>query len=304
VQNLFSSLAGGQTTLNASGGWFDENHAEIRDKSRIVVTHLPITKWTEAKTMLISAINIIQIMGKQKCVFLTVNQLSWGPPINLLNSGITDTFPEEPGPVDQHLEQMPDTERRPLEPALGSTNITIHQTAIGNHNTQIAGDYIHNPPGLTKEDLDSSLDLDKRVANLEVKLAALSLPDPTTTGMKEVEVTPEQEAKIHEILEEREELDEMGATLDPWAKITLGNMYFHLTEFDTAITYYQMAKLEFQINGDGVGIAISLGNLGAIAQTRGELDESERLYRESIVIKKEVGIPLYDWEQEFDERDD
>ena len=47
-------------------------------------------------------------------------------------------------------------------------------------------------------------------------------------------------------------------------------------------------------SGDRKGEANSLGNLGIIAWDRGDLDESERLFRESIRIKNEIGIPLSD----------
>jgi tetratricopeptide (TPR) repeat protein len=41
--------------------------------------------------------------------------------------------------------------------------------------------------------------------------------------------------------------------------------------------------------GDRGGEAASLNNLGLIAETRGDLAEAERLYRESLAIKREIG---------------
>ena len=41
--------------------------------------------------------------------------------------------------------------------------------------------------------------------------------------------------------------------------------------------------------GDRQGEAASLNNLGIIAETRGDLAEAEKLYRESLAIKREIG---------------
>ena len=47
--------------------------------------------------------------------------------------------------------------------------------------------------------------------------------------------------------------------------------------------------------GHRQGEAASLHNLGIIARNRGDWDEAERLYRESVRIKNEIGLPLSDW---------
>jgi hypothetical protein len=47
--------------------------------------------------------------------------------------------------------------------------------------------------------------------------------------------------------------------------------------------------------GDRKGEADSLGNLGTIAYTRGDLAEAERLHRESLAIKREIDIPIDQW---------
>ena len=41
--------------------------------------------------------------------------------------------------------------------------------------------------------------------------------------------------------------------------------------------------------GNREGEAISLNNLGLIAEKRGDLDGAERLYRESLAIDREIG---------------
>ena len=52
---------------------------------------------------------------------------------------------------------------------------------------------------------------------------------------------------------------------------------------------------EQSADGDRQGEADSLGNLGLIAQNRGDYDEAERLYRESVRIRNSIGTPLSDW---------
>jgi hypothetical protein len=47
--------------------------------------------------------------------------------------------------------------------------------------------------------------------------------------------------------------------------------------------------------GDRKGEASSLHNLGNIADARGDLAEAEKLWRESVRIEREIGIPINQW---------
>ncbi|MFL2967868.1 MAG: tetratricopeptide repeat protein, partial [Candidatus Poseidoniaceae archaeon] len=63
--------------------------------------------------------------------------------------------------------------------------------------------------------------------------------------------------------------------------------YFHQLIAERVIKGYKQST-QSVINGRR-NKAVSLGNLGRIANTRGDLAEAERLYRESLAIKREIG---------------
>ena len=136
-------------------------------------------------------------------------------------------------------------------------------------------------------------------------------------------------------MEAAEELEEIGAEMDPWNYIKLANASELRGRTITAAGYNSEALRLFidsgnregesaslnnlgiiadkrgdydeakrlqnesldidRERGDRAGAAASLNNLGIIANKRGRLDEAERLYRESVRIKNEIGIPLDDW---------
>jgi len=103
------------------------------------------------------------------------------------------------------------------------------------------------------------------------------------------ELTPSQEKEVEQVLEMSEQLAGHGIEIDPWTEITLGNAAKLAGRTHSAQQHYLRALETFRKNGDRQGEAASLGNLGIIAETRGDLAEAERLQRESLAISREIG---------------
>ena len=103
------------------------------------------------------------------------------------------------------------------------------------------------------------------------------------------ELTPSQEAEVEQVLEMSEQLAGHGIEIDPWTEIILGNAAKLAGRTHSAQQHYLRALETFRKNGDRQGEAISLNNLGLIAEIRGDLAEAERLQRESLAIKREIG---------------
>ena len=103
------------------------------------------------------------------------------------------------------------------------------------------------------------------------------------------ELTPTQEKEVEQVLEMSEQLAGHGIEIDPWTEITLGNASKIAGRTHSAQQHYLRALETFRKNGDQQGEAASLGGLGIIAYTRGDLAEAERLLRESLAIKREIG---------------
>jgi tetratricopeptide (TPR) repeat protein len=82
---------------------------------------------------------------------------------------------------------------------------------------------------------------------------------------------------------EREDLA-LAATLH-----RLGNLRYHLGEYDEASRLYQESLKIMKELGDEPAVSASLHNLGALAQDQGNYEEARRYYEESLKIEKELG---------------
>ena len=100
-------------------------------------------------------------------------------------------------------------------------------------------------------------------------------------------LTPTLEKEINLVLEMAEKLVKHGIEIDPWTEITLGNAARLAGKTNTAQQNYLRALELFRGNGDRKGEANSLNYLGTIADTRGNLDEAERLHQESLAISRD-----------------
>ncbi|SVD86962.1 uncharacterized protein METZ01_LOCUS439816, partial [marine metagenome] len=104
------------------------------------------------------------------------------------------------------------------------------QSADGGGNTQIGGDgniaggdltqIINNYQAMDEDQLKEALE--KLLPDLLMaKLADLGIGPGTKT--EDTELGPEEEEQVDEVLEAAEELEEMGAELDPWNYIKLAS---------------------------------------------------------------------------------
>ena len=127
--------------------------------------------------------------------------------------------------------------------------------------------------------------IDEIKQGLEEVLAGLGF----TKDSSPTELTSSQEAEVEQVLEMSEQLTSHGIEIDPWTEITLGNAAKLAGRTNTAQQHYLRALETFRQNGDRYGEAASLGQLGFVAKTRGDLAEGERLLKESLAIMREIG---------------
>lgn len=134
IEGHFNQLGGGSTNFDTRGSWFDDNEALVRDKSIMITTEILLKDWQITIDVLRFLIrNEIQLKLQQKCVFLYVDNQTFGDPINLLGDVVND-FPNQGvfGDVDpkckQYLQQN-DTANQAT---------SVNQTATGSGNIQIS----------------------------------------------------------------------------------------------------------------------------------------------------------------------
>lgn len=211
IEGHFNQLGGGSTNFDTRGSWFDDNEALVRDKSIVITTEMLLKDWQITIDVLRFLIrNEIQLKLQQKCVFLYVDNQTFGDPINLLGDVVND-FPNQDvfGDVDPKCKQY-------LQQNDSANQATsVNQTATGSGNIQIStsdgANITINPPpehnGLTIDQLwQRTLDEIQRNAEEKVRIK-----NDTEDSMSQLRAQNNQCEKQIETLQD--ELDELTAKL-------------------------------------------------------------------------------------------
>ena len=209
IEGHFNQLGGGSTNFDTRGSWFDDNEALIRDKSIMITTEMLLKDWQITIDVLRFLIrNEIQLKLQQKCVFLYVDNQTFGDPINLLGDVVND-FPNQDvfGDVDPKCKQY-------LQQNDSANQATsVNQTATGSGNIQIstsdgANITIHpQHDGLTIDQLWQRT-RDEMQRNAEEKVR---IKNDMDDSMSQLRVQNNQYQKQIETLQD--ELDELTAKL-------------------------------------------------------------------------------------------
>ncbi|MCH1540431.1 MAG: hypothetical protein L7S56_03225, partial [Candidatus Poseidonia sp.] len=119
AKKSLNELGGGTTTYHAEGSWLDKEKNVVSDDCVVVFTAMPIGKWFECIPVLQRLIrDEIQTKLFQECVFLRIDNQTFGNPINLLGEETTGDFPsiDEFGRIDSAcLTIMKDYEENPIQ---------------------------------------------------------------------------------------------------------------------------------------------------------------------------------------------
>lgn len=133
VQKSFNELGGGSRIYHALGSWLDDANNVVADNCVVVYAAMPINKWYECIPVLQRLIrDEIQTKIFQECVFLRIDNQTFGDPLNLLGNQTKD-FPsiDEFGDIDPACEMiLVDYESHPVQ-------TVMKQIIKGDKNTQI-----------------------------------------------------------------------------------------------------------------------------------------------------------------------
>ena len=165
----------------------------------------------------------------------------------------------------------------------------VDQTANGDGNTQIGGD-----GNIAGRDITTTIiqgvppsEHARVLAQLEIlkeKLAIALAADRDDPSEEEVQ-------SAGEAMDAAEELEEMGAELDAWSYIDLGDAAELRGKMIFAVGYNREALRLFTHSGDREGEAWALGNLANISRLRGEYEEAKQFYNDALVIAREIEYP-------------
>ena len=289
VKKSLNELGGGTTTYNGAGSWLDDENKVVSDDCVVVYTAMPINKWFECIPILKRLIrDEIQTKLFQKCVFIRIDNQTFGEPLNLLGDQI-EAFPsiEEFGNIDSAcMTMMSEHKEHPIQSVMIQKINGDGNTQIGGGNNAIAiGEGVVAAKGnvtIINNVMDPIIQAlyEEKIANLEQKLTKL---DQETDEERQHAIALEASALAEEMRKNQ------NIEFDAWVLVELGNTAELAGQLERAEGYYKQAKRKFLTDDDRKGEAASLGNLGNIAYTRGDLAEAERLQRESLAVEREIG---------------
>ena len=292
VETEFNKLGGGARIQFGEGSWLDKQQNLVSDECLIVYTAMPLANWVDCISVLKELIKEIQSKLKQQCVFLRIDNQTYGDPINLLGE-VADAFPgnSEFGGIDKACITMPAEEYQERPIITVSSEVT--QTAIGNNNIQISSGGASNvalgPGSITSGgDIIYNITVDHEKYEeifaknilLEEKLAQLKQEDDEVKQKQIAEqasTLAEQMRKEDNVEFTVERLLELGG-----ASMTAGRL-------ELAEGQCKQALRQSKKDDDQKSQSRCLTNLGLIAHIRSDYDEAERLYNESLAIKREIG---------------
>ena len=286
---------GGVTLFLATGSWVSALHSVEVDRCLIVYTAMPIRNWFEAIPKLRHLIrDEIQTKLCQQCVFMRIDNKTYGDPINLLTNSAGLPPGSAFGPVDDscytlvlEVYEEPAIKNANSQTITGNNNILIQSkgnvsAASGANSLAAAGNinFQQTNKGVAPEKVAEIL------AGEKVKYLLLQQELDVVKNEQDEEI---QKRAAEEALKRLDDLKNSSIEFDGWELLGLGNAAVLAGRTNTAHQYFSRGLNTFREIGDRQGEAASLGNLGNIANTRGDLAEAERLHRESLAIKREIG---------------
>lgn len=289
VQKSFNELGGGSRIYHALGSWLDNENNVVADDCVVVYTAMSMKKWFECIPVLQRLIrDEIQTKLFQECVFLRIDNQTFGDPLNLLGKQIQD-FPSvhEFGGIDPACEMIVvEYESHPVQTVInqeirGDGNIQLNSEGdnilVTGGGAMVAKGDIHVHQGIAPKEHARLLAEKQR---LEEKLAQMN-EENDENRRKQIAV---EATKLAKAMQENKNFK-----FDAWKLNEIGSAAKLAGQLERAEGYYKQALRKFKSDDDKKGEAYSLNNLGMIARTRGDLSEAERLYRESLAIKIEIG---------------
>ena len=245
VSESFNKLGGGSTIITAVGSWLDEEDSVVSDYCLIVVTSMLIKDWHESIPILRTLIrDEIQAKLYQRCVFLRIDNNTYGRPINLLGDKV-ESFPEQGkfGEIDEEcISKIED-----IVP-----NEDISPVTIINQNTTV----------------NQGIDPEKHA---QLMAENMKLKEELEKFTNEEELSEESR---EDLLKRAEEVEEVIPTLEPWDLTKLGKVARLQGRFERAITYYRMALDSFIESENLRGISASYLNICSALTSLARYDEA------------------------------
>jgi tetratricopeptide (TPR) repeat protein len=273
VIERFLKISDGYTEQDVRGGWTDGNFLFV-EKSIMIEVSVRLDLWAEIPPIMRQVIDDIQRDLRQKCVFVTVDNIPFGDPIDLLQTDWSK-YPsfEEFGEVDPDClerrtegENVGDREITPLE----LTTLKIENQVVKSNSvsSNVAGGNVYNYNFSSGHNLS---DIQQLIASLELNVEKQD--DPVSL----------QEAKKY-----KEELEQKNVDIDPFQELRFAYKLVRSGEYDQAEGIYKKLLRKFVIDGNQYGIArVNYAN-GYLEMSKGHHKKAAEFHHKAyeILIKE------------------
>ena len=301
IQRALNELGGGSRIYHAVGSWLDSASNIVSDHCVVVFSAIPIATWFDCIPVLQRLIrDEVQSKLFQQCVFLRIDNQTFGEPLNLLGTQIDD-FPsmDEFGSIDAAcLTMMAEYEEHLVQ-------TVIKQEIVGDRNTQTfsgedtffaSGDGAMAAKGdITINQGVDSLEHAKALVEIEklrrelTELRFYNQTNITHTADQSDEYERSSEDYQKKIASEAnkraEEMIRSGEfEFSAWALKELGDVAYKIGEFDVAKGHYRSAYKKFITQRDFEGQGRSLNDLGNVARGTGDFDEARKKFVEAVKL--------------------
>ncbi len=248
VQEKLAQNFGGYTRIKAVGGWYDENKKLIEEPSRIIRADLQISAWVYVTDVLESIIQNIQQKLMQKCVYVTVHNLSY--PLNLVDN--TSEFPEQ----EKFLGVDPDVDQS------GENTMPNEPKNIHEEHSKVADD----------------------VESLKAELKQLKKDIAGLANNTEKTISNEKSVQIDSVFDDTIEFGARILSMGGDELNELGDLAFSTGKTSTAELYYYHAKSKFFDDGNYEKYGEVLIDLANVCFRRSLFETSRQLISEAMIV--------------------
>ena len=261
------NVSGGFTASSVMGGWLDES-VLYTDRSILIQSAIRIDLWEEIGSVLRSVVEDIQRDLRQRCVFLTVDNIPFGEPIDVLGPDEID-YPEfsEFGEVDPDcaellgmpgeggLQAIEELDLIGLKTSLQTITGTTIKSGKDMQNITAENVYIyHYNESLTDQEVQDSRN---GIAALELELDLLD--------------EDAQESKLEDLTES---LGTKSIEIDPYQQLRIAAQFTREGKFDQAEGVYTDQIRRFEILRDIKGAAFAHKELGYLHMEKGDFSRA------------------------------
>jgi tetratricopeptide (TPR) repeat protein len=272
VENEFQRFGGGAQITSCRGSWLDERGNSIVESCVMVSTTASLEKWYSSPPMLHSIIHSIQELLFQQCVFVAVDGLPYGDPIDVVKK----PYSFYPG-----IEDFQEIDPLCVE--------MLNHTYDHDFLSSIQEPSVSRVPSIPYEERNlSKSDLQEITSNV-----ISILNDAGITGKEEVSnLSTNLVQDLDETVATAVNLSNYGIEFDPWDELKLCEASLISGRIKSAEHYAENLIKIFTRNNDNEGQVYSMRLLTRIYHRQGRSVEAQKIAEKCLVICRENSLKL------------